>query len=760
MIAETTPDGARQCDYCGLPVPGARPVRSQPQAAPEYCCIGCQFAAAVTRERGQQGAIRWTLARLGLAIFFTMNVLVFTMTLWTQDFYGPSVAGTPLAAALFDLFRWLALLGTLPVLWLLGVPLAESVAGQLRRRQVGSDLLLLVGVIAATAYSAVSVFRGEGHVYFEVSCVVLVAVTLGRWLEATGKLRTTAALDALHKLLPAEARLIVNGTARLTPADELLPGDVVRILPGERFAVDGNIVRGSAAVDQQALTGESRPAIKETGDSVLAGTLNLDGDLLVKVTSVAGEGVLARLIDEVRAARLARGKNQRLADRISTAFMPAVVVVALAVFFWHWQHAGLEHGLMTALAVVLIACPCALGLATPMAVWTALGAASQRQILFRNGEALERLAEVRAIRFDKTGTLTTGVPAVAGFWCANESQRDDAIARAATLAAGSTHVFSLAIAEYAAEELEADEPEADTLTASIEVQSHPGRGLEAVHRGQRTWLGSLRWLNALGLSTPDSLAKRLPGESPAAATGPMAAVGWNGQVRGVFAFREQLRSDATACLAWCRREGLDVAVLTGDDMARGAALAAALAAPVSAGLLPAEKLQAIQVAQRTVGPVAMVGDGINDAPALAAADVGVALGCGADVSRETAGVCLLSDELQRLTEAVQLARRTVQVIRQNLWWSFGYNSLGIAAAATGWLNPVLASVLMTVSSALVIGNSLKLAADAGDGAALPTGASPSASAATNTERPAEAPLELRSPLPRALGRESSGADND
>lgn len=707
---------ARSCDYCGLPVPGRRSVPSQ--RAAEYCCLGCQFAAAVTQERGQQGAVRWTLARLGLAVFFTMNVMVFTLALWTQDFYGQASAATPLAAALFDVFRYLGLLFTLPVLWLLGVPLAESVAGQLRRRQVGSDLLLLVGVLAAAAYSAVSVFRGQGHVYFEVACVVLVAVTLGRWLEATGKLKTTAALDALHKLLPEQARLVCGSAARMVPAAKLARGDTVRVLAGERFAVDGRIRRGTAAVDQQALTGESRPAIKEAGDEVLAGTLNLDGDLVVEVQAAAGQGTLARLIQQVRAARLARGRYQRLADRISAIFMPTVMAIALAVFALHASRGNVEHGLMTALAVVLIACPCALGLATPMAVWTALGAASQRQILFRHGEALERLAQVRAIRFDKTGTLTTGVPRVAAFLCAAETERGEALHRAATLAAGSTHVFSRAIAEEAP-------VEASRETPALEVRNLPGRGLEAQWQRQAqsqrvtVRLGSLRWLAMTGLQMPDELAQQVAGRQADAA--PMTGVGWDGLVRGVFVFDEQLRDDAAQCLRWCRAEGLDVAVLTGDEAARGAVLARLLGAPVEAGLLPADKLAAIGRAQRLVGPVAMVGDGINDAPALAAADVGVALGCGADVTRETASVCLLTDELARLTDAVDLARRTVAVIKQNLWWSFGYNSAGILVAAAGWLNPVLASLLMTVSSALVIGNSLKLAhwTDAA-GASVPT----------------------------------------
>ena len=400
---------AAACDYCHLPLPAGSSGNE-----PAYCCLGCRLAAQITGSRGERSLARGTLARLGLAVFLSINVMMFTMALWTDDVYNARQAGSgPLAVALADLFRYLCLLLSLPVLFLLGGPLVENALQSRRRDLAAADLLILVGVAASVVYSAISVFRGAGHVYFEVACAVLIAVTFGRWLEATGKLRTTEALDALEKLLPEEARVVgCDGRERPVALDEVRVGDRLHVASGERFATDGRIVEGYAHVDEQLLTGESRLAAKRAGDEVLGGSLNADGEVLVEVTTPARGGSLARLIELVRQARASKGRYQRMADRIAAWFLSGVITLAVAVFAWHAWQTGFEGGLMASLAVLLIACPCALGVATPLAVWNALAAASRAGVLFRNGEALERLAGIRAVRFDKTGTLTSGSPRV------------------------------------------------------------------------------------------------------------------------------------------------------------------------------------------------------------------------------------------------------------------------------------------------------------------------------------------------------------
>lgn len=693
-------DPRNACEFCDLPVPDAwwgsrRPGKDDTE--PQYCCFGCRFAAAVTQERNDEGAVRWTLTRLGVAIFFTMNVMVFTMALWTYDVYDVNPA-EPMAGSLADLFRYICLICALPVLFLLGIPLAENAFDNLRRRVLSTDLLLVTGVAAAYVYSGVSVFRGEGHVYFEVGCMVLVMVTLGRWLEAAGRLKATTALDALEKLIPETVRLIRDGEVRTVPVAEVAINDALRVLPGERFPVDGRLLQNETSVDEQVLTGEVRPVEKQVGDSVLGGTLNLDGDVLIAVTSPAGVGTLSRLIEFVRQARLSKGRYQRLADTLSGWFFPVMIVVATAACLYHGLQYSWDRGLLAGLSVVLIACPCALGLATPLAVWAAMGTAARAQVLFRSGMAMEQLAGVRAIRFDKTGTLTTGSLPVSKFLFAGD--RELILHRAAMLAASSTHALSAAIIEFANVNF--------TPHAQDRIHSLAGRGV--VGRIDTTdsdcYLGSLRFLGERGQTLSASLEEQIRNTNQNDA--PMAYVGWGGDIRGVFLFDESLRLNARQVVATLASQGLDVGVLTGDHVARGRTLSQQLSLNVQAELLPEDKVAAITAAQRDIGPVAMVGDGINDAPALAASDVGIALGCGADVSREAAAVCLLGDDLSSIPWILQLSRQTVRIIRQNLAWAVGYNTVGVGLACCGVLNPAWAAVLMAGSSFFVITNSLRL----------------------------------------------------
>jgi heavy metal translocating P-type ATPase len=692
------------CHYCGLPVPRAMFAVASPtegEERPEYCCFGCRFAAEVTRSRGEEGAVNWTLTRLGLAIFLTMNVMVFTMALWSQDLYGPDATATDtLSGSLRGVFRYLSLLFALPVLLILGDPLVENAWQALRRGQLATDLLLMVGVLASYLYSVVSVLRDDGPVYFEVGCMVLVLVTLGRWLEAAGKLKTTAAIESLHKLLPDKARGVRPTGEGFIALNEVVVGDHLRVLPGERIPCDGRIVCNRAAVDEQILTGESHPTIKECGDRVFGGTLCLDGDLTVEVEATAGSGALALMIELVRQARLAKGRHERLADRISACFLPIITVLALASFGVHTWLGGLDRGILVGLAVLLIACPCALGLATPMAVWAALGRAARAQVLFRNGEALERLASIRAVRLDKTGTLTTGMPRVAEYAVHEEGQRGSVLALALNLASASNHAHCAAIRAF--------KPTNGSALILLPARSVAGRGIIAQANGTTAYLGNPRWLDEEGVSCPASLGDviaRARNQGQA-----LTCLATEGVLRGVFILSEELRPETIRAIAELRALNLDVAILTGDHATRGRILGAQLGVRVEAEQLPEDKMAAIERTRRNVGPVAMVGDGINDAPALAGSDVGIALGCGTDVSRDSASVCLLGDDLTRLPWAIALARRTVRVIRGNLFWAFAYNVIGVGFACTGKLNPVLASLAMVLSSLFVVSNSLRLAA--------------------------------------------------
>jgi heavy metal translocating P-type ATPase len=689
------------CDYCGLPLPGgaARAVTG----TPEFCCFGCRVASAIRGERDQPGAASATLTKLGLGVFFTLNESVFSMVLWTADVYERDPRGGAMASSLEELFRYLSMLFALPVFWLLGVPLAANAWRDLRHGRFSADLLLITGVVAAFVFSIANVLRGAGQIYFEVGCVVLTFVTLGRWLEATGKLKATESLSALEKLLPESARVRRRDAWVETPLAEIAIGDVLRVLPGERIPTDGVARSGPLGVDEQLLTGESRPAIKQTGDLLRGGALNLDGDLWMEVTAPASEGTLSRLIDAVRNARSRKGHYARVADRVSTWFAPAVAAIAIATFFLHTYRSGWEAGLMSSLAVVLIACPCALGIATPMAVWAAFGRAAQAQVLFRHGEAIERLATVRALRFDKTGTLTTGVAQLADVVI--DPDFDAAAVRrlAAPLVRSSNHVLSIALRDWCGED------HAATIT---DVQTVSGRGLRAIdsEHGEPLLLGNLPFMREHDMELDGAIADRVERALQDGET--LTLFGWAGRVRAVFVLEEQLRDHVRESLQQCRALGLDVALLTGDHHARGERLARELGVRVEADLLPEGKLAAIAAAQLTFGPVAMIGDGVNDAPALAASDVGIAMGAGADLARDAAAICLMGNDLARLPWTIDLARRTVRVIRQNLFWAFAYNSLGVLLAAAGWLNPMWAAGAMAISSLFVVVNSLRLRGDA------------------------------------------------
>jgi heavy metal translocating P-type ATPase len=688
-----------------LPVPGIPAAAVPDPEEPEYCCFGCKIAADAARESAVDGDIGKTCLRLGLSIFLSLNVMIFTMWLWTHDVYG-SAGGRPderAADVLWSVCRYACLVFSLPVLWMLGLPLAEGAWRSARRGVPTTDVLLIAGTAAAYVYSVVSTLRGSGAVYFEVGCAVLVLVTLGRWLEARGKQRATAALDSMEKLLPSEVRLCEGSETRLVPLDAVRIGDRLRVCAGERVPVDGRIVRGTASIDSQILTGESRPTVVEAGDSVIGGTLNLDGDLTIQASEPPHGGTWRRLLDCLRSARQTKGRHQQLADRAAAWFLPLVAVVAATTFAVHGLTGGIDRGLLAALAVVLVACPCALGLATPLAVWASLGTAARAQVLFRNGESLERLAGVRAAAFDKTGTLTDGRPVVERFEIAEGDSSEEVSARTAGIVAGSTHDLSRAIGEYLRVRQVGATPEAAVRTLA-------GRGVEATFHGNPVvaYLGSVRLMRERESEFPPALLEAV--DRAAAAGMPLACVGWGGRVRGLFAFREHFRPAAESAVRAVQAAGLCVEVLTGDHARRGMETARRLGVVVRAELLPEDKVAAVGELRRTVGPTLLVGDGINDAPALAAADVGMALGCGADVSRQTADVCLLGDDLTRVAWSIELARQTVTVIRQNLFWSFAYNVAGIALAATGRLNPVWAAAAMAAGGISVVANSLRLTA--------------------------------------------------
>lgn len=693
-----------RCDFCQLPVPGALGhAGALSPDQPVYCCYGCSFAAQVTRARGEGGQATWLLTRLGVAVFLSMAVMMFSMYLYRQEMPvdATAAAGSPLAYRLASVMRYLSLLFATPVFVMLGLPILTTAVEQFRRRVVSTDALVVLGVLAAFVYSYVSTLRDHGATYYETGCGILVFMTLGRWFEANSKLKASAAIQSLHALLPSNINVTRAGQMLAVAPADVLPDDLVHVAAGERIPVDGQIESGAAHVDEQIVSGESVPIERRPGDAVRAGTLSVDGALVVRTTTAGAESTLGRLIRLLEDARQSKSRYERLADRIASAFIPITVIVAAVAAVLGARRGGADDAILAALAVLLIACPCALGIATPMAVWVALGHAARRHVLFRNAEAVEILADVRAVCFDKTGTLTTGAPIVSEVVARAPNGPPEAtlIGLAAGLARTSIHALSRGLIELAQRRGEEPVTVADARTLA-------GRGVIGTSASRALSLGSVELMRERGLVFEPALEVRL--EEVKAAGSPVACLGWDGKVQGLFVFSESIRPEARTSAEALNSLGCTTRVLTGDHRQRGAAVAAQIGVETLAELSPQDKLDQLQRIRSDVGKVAMVGDGLNDAPALAAADVGIAMGCGADVTRESADVCLLGNDLRGVPWALQLARKTVRTVRVNLFWAFVYNIAGMTLALTGRLSPVYAAGAMVVSSLLVAANSLAI----------------------------------------------------
>lgn len=691
------------CDYCGLPMPRYRLNSAAEQdGESNYCCLGCSFAAKITAESGNAGEERLAMTKLGLAVFFAMSVMVFSLVLWSeQDAQRDQSTELALSTHFYDIARYLSLLFSIPVMFLLGAPVLENALRELRARRFSTDLLLAAGVLTSFGYSAYHVYIGEGHVYFEVACAILVAVTLGKWLEAHCKRKMTESLSALAKLLPSRVHQVHNdGSDADLALSEVACGTMLRVHGGERIAVDGEILSGQSSLDQQVLTGESEPVLKGRGDRVLAGALNLDGELVIRATVAGGQGAIQRIVDAVTAAAHAKSRPQILAERIAAWFLPVVMGLALLTFLLHYSSSGAYGAISNALCVVLIACPCALGLATPLAIWAGIGRASREQILVREGDALCELAQVKVVAFDKTGTLTTGASLTRMRVLSADFGESEVASITRRVALGSRHLYAQTLAAEFVDAAPCD---------LAEVRLVMGRGIQATLADSQepVFLGSRRFLLESGCSIDRALSCELDLAEERGLG--ISLLGIGGRVVASFYFSEALRHDAMAAIDDLKRRGIAVMLLSGDHERRVAKVADQLGVPYQPCLLPEEKLDAITRIRATHGAVAMIGDGVNDAPALAAADVGFALGCGADVSREAADVCLLGNQLLRVPQAIDIGVLTRKTVRWNLVWTFAYNLVGITLAVAGKLHPAMAAGAMVASSLMVVIQSLRLA---------------------------------------------------
>jgi Cu+-exporting ATPase len=597
--------------------------------------------------------------------------------------------------------RWLQLALATPVQFVIGRRFYAGAWRALRAGGANMDVLIALGTTIAWLWSAIVTLAGlREHVYFEASAAIITLVLLGKALEARARAGTSAAIERLMQLTPAVAHVERDGREVDVPLADVVAGDRFRVRAGEAIPVDGNVLDGSGAVDESMLTGESRSVAKTVGDRVYAGTLDVDGSLRCEATAVGNATLLAGIVRLVRDAQGSKAPIQRLADRVAGVFVPAVVVFAAITFVATWWLAGdVAPALVRAVAVLVIACPCALGLATPTAIIVGMGRAAQRGVLIRNAVALEHAGRVTTLVVDKTGTVTQGKPVVTAVHAADSAGEDRALAVAAALEQGTRHPLAQAIVEHAARRQIALPPVLDLATV-------PGQGAEGLvgDERQRALVGSVAFLERRGVAVD---AQRLPEWSAAGET--VVGVALDGRLLGVVTLADAVRETSRGAIARLADAGVDVVMLSGDNSATVAAVARDVGiATFAGGVTPAGKADEVRRLKARGGVVAMVGDGVNDAPALAAADVSFAIGAGAAVAIEAADVTVMRDDLDAVADAILLSRATRRKIRQNLFFAFAYNTLGIPLAALGWLNPVIAGAAMALSSVSVVGNALLL----------------------------------------------------
>lgn len=603
---------------------------------------------------------------------------------------------------------WLQLALATPVQFWLGARFYRAGWKAALAKSGNMDLLVALGTSAAYGLSIYLLFKHAGHgmphLYFEASAAVITLVLLGKWLEQRAKRQTADAIRALNALRPGTARVRRGGVELELPIEQVVVGDLVLVRPGDRVAVDGEIVEGRSHVDESLITGESLPVAKSIGDKVTGGSINAEGVLTVRTTAIGAETTLARIIRMVESAQAAKAPIQRIVDQVSAVFVPVVLGLALLTFVvWVGISGDWERALINAVAVLVIACPCALGLATPTAIMAGTGVAARRGILIKDAEALELAHAVTIVAFDKTGTLTEGKPSLVAVEAAEGFNRDDVLRWAAALQQSSSHPLAVAVMDKLRQQ-------GLSVPGSQQAKALPGRGVEGQVEGQALALGSTRLLNEMSVQQ-GALRQQAQDLEAQGKT-----VSWllrkseaGNQLLGLLAFGDTPKPSAAAAISRLHALGIKTVMLTGDNRGAARLVGQQLGiGDVRAEVLPGDKAAVVQELRRAGEVVAFVGDGLNDGPALAAASVGFAMAGGADVATETAAITLMRGDPRLVADSLDISRRTVAKIKQGLFWAFGYNVLGIPLAALGMLNPVIAGAAMAFSSVSVVLNALAL----------------------------------------------------
>ncbi len=689
---------------CGMLVDKATALKTERAGRAYYfCSTGCQRTFESPEQELKSMRRRVTIALTGVLALAILRASAF-LALAT----GASIVTWAPIPQLpwFTWGMWLFLLVT-PVQFIGGWSFYKGSWQAIRTRSINMDFLIALGTTVAYVYSVAVLFFPwvlpvkveERDVYFEVSAVIIAFVLLGKYMEEIIKKRSSAAVRKLLDLKPATASVIREGQEMEVPAESVMVGDICVIRPGQKIPTDGEVVEGHSSVDESMLTGESMPVDKAPGVQVIGGTLNRTGLLHCKATRVGAETALAQIIKMVEEAQASTAQIQRIADQVTAKFVPAVVIIAFVAFFGWWLAGNFPQALLSFIAVLIISCPCALGVATPAALMVGVGKGAEAGILIRGGEVLERAQKLTTVIFDKTGTLTRGEPNVTDIVPLGAATEEEALRLAAAVEAGSEHPLGEAIVRAAQHRTIA-------LPKVTGLEAIPGHGIRGEVDGHKVLLGNRRLFAREGIdaAAAEAAMTRLEHEGKTA-----MLVGEDGTLAGVIAVADTLKPEAKEAIAALALEKIEVVMLTGDNQRTAQAIARELGIEkVIAEVLPGDKAKVVQDLQRQGKSVAMVGDGVNDAPALAVADIGIAIGSGSDVAKETGGIILIKNDVRDVVAAIRLSRATMRKIKQNLFWAFIYNSIGIPVAALGFLSPIIAAEAMALSSLSVIVNSALL----------------------------------------------------
>jgi heavy metal translocating P-type ATPase len=680
--------------------------------------LGYKASVYTGETSAAKGEIHDLLMRLGVAAFLWANIMAFSTILYVGYF-------EKIAASANQYLPYLLLVLATPLVFYSAYPILRSAFMGLRNGQIRMEALLSMGILTAYFFSAVQTLRGQTHLYFDTAAAIVALVLTGKLIERVAKERAARSLALLYRFMPKKVRLLSGGSERFITIEALTPGQIFVVKVGERIPADGVIDEGESYCDESLLSGESTPIAKHIGAAVASGSLNVGGVIHVRASRTGDESALAQIIHQVEHALSTRAPIERTVDRISRLFVPGVIVLALASFFiLFFLHAGVEVALMRATTILVIACPCALGLATPLAITAAVGNASQSGLLIRDSAVLESMGKIDTVVMDKTGTLTHGdfrltdfvfvlensPEIVAGKFAnpdaAEELVLRERIAMLAAIESYSEHLLGRAVVDWA-RNVNA------RLSEASEVEVLKGEGIRGKVEGRNLFIGNRRIVESSAAQIDDELEKLATSWQEVGRT--VAYFGWDGTVKGAFGFGDQVKSGAREMIENLRARGMSVSIVSGDAWATTRFVAQQIGVESCvAEATPGEKSRIVEELQRAGKRVAVIGDGVNDAPALAQAEIGIALGTGAQIAMSAAPVVLVSGRLARIESAFDLAAKTTRIVKQNLFWAFFYNIFGITLALYGVLNPILAAAAMLLSSVSVIANSMRLSKRATD----------------------------------------------